>query len=367
MKDILMVSRAISPPWDEASRNLVKEIISRVDGVKFHILTDKEGVFNSPDIVEHRIYTSRESTFSQKVKLLFFLIANRKKFDIYHLCFTPETVTSLLIKNIIDRRKIIQSIPYLSTKVDSGKHKRLIHSSAVTVTSNSSKVELDAQGAENVKVIYPGVDTELLKPLTSKDEVKRKFSLKGKKHILWAGDFSLDETAGKLFLIIQDILKGKSEVSFVIASRMKEIRHISRQKVLKEKLKKERLLDRVIFLETVEDMPELISACDVLIYPLMKGFSRKIDIPYVVVEAMASGVPVVISDVSPLNEVMKDDAGIAVRGEDPLLIAQGVKKLLDDEALYRDTSRINREAAVKYFNINKLQEGIKEIYGNING
>ena len=362
MKEILMVSRAISPPWDEASRNFVKEIVSRSSGVNFHILTDRGGVFEREDIVEHRIYTSRDNSFSQKLKLLTFLIKNRNKFDVYHLCFTPEKITSMLIRMLIDKKKVIQSIPYLTQKVAKGRYTDLIHSSAVTVTSDSSREELSSCGVSNIKVVYPGVDTEVFRPDNDKEEAKGKFSLKAEKHVLWAGDLYSEEASKKIFLIIKDVCKREGNVNFVIACRIKEKAYIARRESLEERLKEEGLRERVLLMETVKDMPSLMSACDIFIYPLMGGFVRKIDIPYAVVEAMACGMPVVISDVSPINEVMKDASGVMVKGEDPLLISGEIKKLLSDDSLFKSASRGNRETAVRYFDVERMVKEIKEVY-----
>lgn len=367
MKNVLMVSRAISPPWDEASRNLVKEIVSRTEGLKFHVLTDKEKVFNGENIVHHKIYTSRENTFFQKLKLLMFLFKRRKEFDVYHLCFTPEKASSFFIKAMIDKRKVIQSVPYLTEKVKKGDYKRLIHSESVIVPSEATKNELAYSGIKNAKVIPPGVDTKRFSPERDRALDKKKFNLTGKKNIIWAGDLSTGAALEKLFIIMQDVLADSEEAIFVIASRIKEKRDSVRHNALKVRVKDLGMEKRVIFMQTVDDMASLISACEILIYPLMPGFKRKIDVPYVVVEAMASGLPVVISDVAPLNEAIKDGVEKLVKGEDPLIFAEEVKKLINDDSRCRDISGKNRKVALRFFDIEKNIKKIREVYEAVNG
>jgi glycosyltransferase involved in cell wall biosynthesis len=71
-------------------------------------------------------------------------------------------------------------------------------------------------------------------------------------------------------------------------------------------------------------MPAVYCSSRVFIFPsLHEGFG----IP--VLEAMACGVPVVCSDIEPLNEVA-DDAALFIDPYDPHDIAEGVSRILRD-------------------------------------
>jgi len=79
-----------------------------------------------------------------------------------------------------------------------------------------------------------------------------------------------------------------------------------------------------------EDLPGLYARADVLVYPsLFEGFG------FPVVEAMASGVPIVASDTPALRETM-GDAGWAVNPVQAEEMAAAICSLVKDERLRRD-------------------------------
>jgi glycosyltransferase involved in cell wall biosynthesis len=86
-----------------------------------------------------------------------------------------------------------------------------------------------------------------------------------------------------------------------------------------------------------EDLPALYAGADVFVYPsLFEGFGLPI------IEAMASGVPVVASEAPALRETM-GDAGLAVNPLDPEALAAAISALTKDEKLRLDL--IGRGAA----------------------
>jgi len=99
--------------------------------------------------------------------------------------------------------------------------------------------------------------------------------------------------------------------------------------IIKKKIEELGLVGEVVFLGWLpfEDIPVIYSAADLFVFPsLHEGFG----IP--VLEAMASGVPVVCSNIEPLDEV----AGNAARLVDPLSaesIAKGMSDVLDSRQL----------------------------------
>jgi glycosyltransferase involved in cell wall biosynthesis len=73
-----------------------------------------------------------------------------------------------------------------------------------------------------------------------------------------------------------------------------------------------------------DEVPSWISACDVLCLP-----SRREGCPNVVLEALASGRPVVASRVGGVPEILSPESGVIVDPENPAALAQGISAALD--------------------------------------
>jgi len=101
--------------------------------------------------------------------------------------------------------------------------------------------------------------------------------------------------------------------------------------------------DKVRFTGHVTDMPALYAALDVLVAP-----SRWEGFGLMLVEAMASGKPIVASAVGAIPEVVGRDAGLLVPPADPPAIAAAVESLIADPARSSQMGRAGRERARKF-------------------
>ena len=91
-----------------------------------------------------------------------------------------------------------------------------------------------------------------------------------------------------------------------------------------------------------EELPELYRAAEIFCYPsLAEGFGLP------VLEAMACGVPVVVSNAPALVEVA-GDAALAVSPEDEEELAAALVRLLEDEPLRRELSRRGTSRAARF-------------------
>lgn len=363
-KRILMVSRAVVPPWDEASKNLVSYITDRLDKYQFHILTTKEVEGQKGNVVTEKIYRNKSSGLSQKLRLFWYLISNRSDFDLYHFCFTPEYLTVLLVELIIKKNKI-WSIPYISSRTEKSVKRLTQGNKMLTVTSEYTRKMLEREGIYNVEVVYPGVDTIKFNPIKRDEGLKAKFHLTGRFNVLHASNITNDVIADAVESIIKKTTQLEGDINFVIACRKDQPSDIRRKRSLKERFDKAGLKNRVSMLGTVEDMSLLFAACDIFIYPYFDNFEKKIDIPYVIIEAMASGLPILISNKRPLNEVIRDGAGVVIKNDSTDEFAEVIVSLFKDRESANKLGIENRRAAEQYFDIHKMVEKFDSLYHKI--
>jgi phosphatidylinositol alpha-mannosyltransferase len=107
------------------------------------------------------------------------------------------------------------------------------------------------------------------------------------------------------------------------------------------------LRERVTMLGTVrhDDLPAYHASCDVLLAPSLGGES----FGYVLVEAMAAGLPVVASRIPGYDEVVRDGKeGFLVPPGDPAAVAEAGAKVLEDPGLATAMGQAGRARAARY-------------------
>ncbi len=115
---------------------------------------------------------------------------------------------------------------------------------------------------------------------------------------------------------------------------------------------------RFLGYQSEQTLAVLYRLADVFVFPsLYEGFGLP------PLEAMASGTPVVVSNVSSLPEVV-GDAGVLVNPYDVTSIADGIRRVLDD-AVLRDTLRTRGVARARSFSWPASVKRIHDIYQEI--
>lgn len=184
-------------------------------------------------------------------------------------------------------------------------------------------------GFKNIFVAPDGVDLEEFTPNLSKEEARQKVSLPLDKTIImytghlydWKGAGTLLETA-KLF-------SNKEKILFIFIGGTEED---------VEKFKKSaKELDNVLILghKPHKLIPVYLKAADVLVLPNKVGdpLSEKYTSPLKLFEYMASGRPIVASDLPSLREILSSERAILVKPNDPPALAEGIKRVASDEFL----------------------------------
>lgn len=118
------------------------------------------------------------------------------------------------------------------------------------------------------------------------------------------------------------------------------------------------LIDRVHFLGTRSDVPSILAASDLFILPsLWEG------LPMALIEAMASQLPVVATDVSGTKQVMLDGkTGILVQPGESAELEQAIQKLLDDPVMAGQMGEASRHRVESLFSAQKQALEYLDLY-----
>lgn len=180
--------------------------------------------------------------------------------------------------------------------------------------------------AEDIAVIPCAADKDKFYPMTDREAVRNevcpKYGIKGE-YFLYLGNLEPRKNIGRLIEAYAEALKSCSDLPLLVIAGGKGWQFEG----IFEKVKALGLTERVIFTGYVDDsdVPMLINGARAFCFPsLYEGFGMP------PLEAMACGVPVMVSNTSSLPEVV-GECGISV---DPLSvedIARGLIKMTDDE------------------------------------
>jgi sugar transferase (PEP-CTERM/EpsH1 system associated) len=124
-----------------------------------------------------------------------------------------------------------------------------------------------------------------------------------------------------------------------------------------------RLEDRVWFAGLRDDIPALLRRLDLFVLPsLGEGISNTI------LEAMASGLPVIATNVGGNPElVIEGETGSLVPPADIDALARCMADYVADDEMRARRGRAGRERVVAYFSIDGMVEGYRELYrGTLN-
>ena len=117
----------------------------------------------------------------------------------------------------------------------------------------------------------------------------------------------------------------------------------------------------VIFLSRVEKMEELYDLTSLCLFPA-RSLYKKMDLPLTLLECLAWKVPIIIGDIPPVNELMKEQVGAAVEPDSPRDLLAATGWLIGDEEARKECGKNGRRLIAAEFDINKIAGRYEDIY-----
>jgi colanic acid/amylovoran biosynthesis glycosyltransferase len=204
--------------------------------------------------------------------------------------------------------------------------------------------ECGEDAREKLVVIHCGVDTEFFRP-PEETSGERPFT------ILSVG--TLHEVKGQSYLVeaCRLLREARIELACKIVGDGPDRKSLSRQIAAAGLAEHVTLLGR----RDRTEVAELLRTANVLAAPSVPTRSGKREgIPVVLMEAMASGIPVVASGISGIPELVQDGlTGLLVPPGDSEALARALSRLHDDSLLRRELGLAGREKVVEEFDVRK--------------
>ncbi len=356
--------------------------------VNFIVITtckDKKLLYqdNIAGIKVHRVKFTNRDWFFQILMFFRFVsifLKTRNDFEIMHIFgFSRKSILLVMLGKMF-KKKIITEITLLgdddpaSIRRNSMGRMRLGCFFMSDLIVSKSKALTDAflefgRSREKLVEIPNGVNTDKFRPLSqlSKIGLKKELGLpEDKKIVLFVGLFSQRKGVDLLIRAWREIRKvtKDSAILVIIGSTDTSYHEINSGFInnVKTVINTEGMGSEIFFIEKSLSVEKYFQSSDLFIFP-----SRREGFGTVIIEAMATGLPCIISRIEGItNHIIDNNVdGILVRQEEVMDIVEAATKLLNNEALAVDLGINARRKVLERFALENIASQYLEIYSKL--
>jgi glycosyltransferase involved in cell wall biosynthesis len=249
----------------------------------------------------------------------------------------------------------------------------LLIAERIVALSQHGRDNLSRMGLSNVVHIPQGIDVERWGSLRGRaDQYKRRLGVHGGPVLLYPGHYSPGYGLDTLLQALGEITSIRPDVTLLLACRRRSRADDQSELDFHKKITRLDLQGSVRFFNTVKDMRSLIGASDLVLLPF-QTMKDKVDIPTTLLEALAAGKPVIISDLEPMNELIHrdgsalhpDSVGLTVPPGDAKALADAVTMLLKAPDLITEMGQRGQALMRARFDIHRVARQYLALYQGI--
>jgi glycosyltransferase involved in cell wall biosynthesis len=275
-------------------------------------------------------------------------VIDRKKIDILHLHGYGATTFGRMagairrLPAILHEHANLTNTPWFQKVADAMLEPVTDIAIAVSQSTADFVIKARQMPPDKVKVVYLGVPLEEFNRPRTEEEIAAARAALG----LAPGEFAvgtvtrLHDSKGNSYLVDAAtlVLRERPHAKFFVVGEGPLLG------ALQQQAQALGLGDRVVFAGFARDVPQVVSAFDVSVFPsLWEGT------PLTVFEALAMGKPIVATDADGLLDVLthEHDALIVPKRDAPALAA-GIVRMMDDPALRERLGNVARQTGRQY-------------------
>lgn len=299
-----------------------------------------------------------------------FLLAKGRKFDVWHIHqYGLHAALVIAIGKVLRRPVLLKLTNTSSTGIEKvvennrfPKISRWLHlrvSAIIALTSETAK-EANSFGIppKRIHILGNGIDINKFRPQSSKQQLllKKKFGLENKQIVIFVGRLS-EQKDVKLLLKswAESIAKINQDWILVL------IGFGPLQSELEKYANQLGINKRVKFVGMQKNVEEWLSGSDIFIQS-----SRREGLSNTMLEAMSSGLPVIVTQVSGTTEIVKETgAGIVVPIGDANSLANAIIKMISSDLLRQQKGAISRKVIEEKFSISKVALSHEKLYESL--
>ena len=213
-----------------------------------------------------------------------------------------------------------------------------------------------------IRIVPTGADLDTFLPARNVNLIRKKFGISENSSLLiFVGHLGKTNRYKGIDYLIRALKNVLNEVEFVKVLIIGGGDWLPELKSLSGKLK---LNDAIIFTGPVENhyLPDYYSAADVFVLPSIRGPENS---PVVLFEAMASGLPVIATDLPGVNEIVQHgETGLLVEPRNIPELSAALVRILSDSDFQSSTGKKARKLAESY-SWHQCAHDMENIYGEL--
>lgn len=322
---VLFVSKPIAPPFRDGTRNLVRDLVTALPGGLAEVMTSRGTVL--PGITGRQIYrgpSGHTTARTDALRLMGHLTTARLP-PVLHWMFTPSAATRALPGFFarLRGRKTVWTLP--SAPTTPLRPSDVARLDRVMVGSEPTRERLLSWGlpAARIVAVPPWLGEQA--PLAASTVASLSSSLGLRRRtVVFCGD--LGPGRGDAVSLEAFARASSDDDVLVIAARPKGEAASAARAALVARVAQLGIGARVRIEGVVPDMRALLAAADVVLLPATV-LDAKVDVPLVLLEALALGKAVVVARGAPPAELADHGGAIAVAPE-PAPLADALAALL---------------------------------------
>jgi glycosyltransferase involved in cell wall biosynthesis len=365
VKVFLLTSQPLAPPWNSGDKNLARTLLLGEAGVDFIFVG--EHYDPSPWPRRHQRLIMRSTGFMpsglERLRLLRRLIAGAPQVDVTHLMVTFQG--NRVTPWVLGALPFIRNRPFVVTCPAGGFYpvRLLRRASAVVALSARTTRRLREEGVDSVHLMPPGVDLERFAPETVLHGWADLGAGDGP-FLLFAGHYDAHGGLEQALDVFARVRRRVPRLRLITAMRHRHNQNGAKMRRRLAGMAASRGLDgAVIELGAMTNMAAAIHASHVVLFqPSRLGL--KMELPLTLLEALACGRPVVVSNVETLPEIGGPPAVRVCPPDDPALVDHLVD-LIEDEHLFAKASAAARSLAERRYDAAAMVSSYSALYRSL--
>ena len=368
MAEVLFVSKPVAPPWNDSSKNLVRDIAGHL---RRHspVLMGRRGQTNPIDRgrVEAVYGAASTSGFAPSARenlgVLRHLLLGRST-DLWHFFFAPNPKSSAAGRLAAAIRRAPSVHTVCSVPVEGVDVRKLLFADVTVALSRSAYDRFRQEGVSEsaLRVIPPSVPALAEPTSLERAQLRNKHALP-EAAAIWIYPGDLEFGGGAEIALEGFAAWNRPDSMLLMACRRKTPQADEALSRLQAKAKQWGIDAQVVWLGETQHIHELLALSDFVVMVNPAAYA-KMDYPLVALESMCLARPVLLAKGTPSTELAEGGGAVAVETSGEAL-AEAIERLSADEAAIHAVGRKARALVTSKFSPEVVAEAYEVLYEEI--